>query len=289
MGNMTAGRCTHAGLVCLGVSALADHPVLGLELHGLLRVVDEGEASGSSATEVGAHVEDLDLLGRGLVHLTELLGELVLRDVGPRRVDDVENALSPLEQRVAKELARAQGDRRVGVLQEQCSVSLCISRCCCASHLLPPCFCPSIRLPATKPLRQLLPFPSAARLSCHVWVERRWGRQAKCAFACSSAGSRVADGLAAMRQILLAGSSGKRPYADTPPWLASIPPAVRPPGCLHRRLRARPPARLTPARPTPPPFPTSFARFYCRIHAWLPCRHQLTMLGNLYGVTQTAH
>jgi len=90
--------------------------VLGLELHRLARVVDEGKASGSSTTKGSSHAENDALLLGGLVHLGELLGELRLGDVGTSRVDDIENHLLPLEQTVGDELASSEGDGRSGVL-----------------------------------------------------------------------------------------------------------------------------------------------------------------------------
>lgn len=74
----------------LGGEADADQSVLRLELlHGLGRVVDEGEASRLATTELGAHAEDGDLVLLGLVHGRELLTELLLGDVGAAGVQDV--------------------------------------------------------------------------------------------------------------------------------------------------------------------------------------------------------
>jgi hypothetical protein len=70
---------------------------LGLELlEGLGGIVDEGEAGGLAATELGAQTEDLDLLLLGLVQGADLLTELLLGDVGAVGVEDVtaENAQS---------------------------------------------------------------------------------------------------------------------------------------------------------------------------------------------------
>lgn len=79
-----------AGLLDLGAKADTDETVEGLELlHGLGRVVDEGEASGLAATELGAQTEDGDLVLLGLVQATELLAELILGDVGAVGVEDV--------------------------------------------------------------------------------------------------------------------------------------------------------------------------------------------------------
>jgi hypothetical protein len=63
---------------------------VGLELlHGLGGVVDEGEAGGLAATELGAETEDADLVLGGLVHGGQLVAELLLGDVGTAGVEDV--------------------------------------------------------------------------------------------------------------------------------------------------------------------------------------------------------
>lgn len=70
---------------------------MGLELlEGLGGIVDEGEAGGLAATELGAQTEDLHLLLLGLVQGADLLTELLLGDVGAAGVEDVtaENAQS---------------------------------------------------------------------------------------------------------------------------------------------------------------------------------------------------
>lgn len=104
------------GLLDLGLDALADETVLGLELEALLGVVDQRKASRAAATVLSAHAEHGNLLRRSLVHLTEFVAELSLRDVGTRGVDHVKHHLLALEQTVGEELASPQGDRRVGVL-----------------------------------------------------------------------------------------------------------------------------------------------------------------------------
>jgi hypothetical protein len=79
-----------AGTLGLGGHANSDEPVLGLELlHGLGRVIDKGETSGLTTTEVGAETEDGDLVLLGLVEATELLAELLLGDVGAVGVEDI--------------------------------------------------------------------------------------------------------------------------------------------------------------------------------------------------------
>jgi len=84
-----------AGALGLGGHANADQAVVGLELlHGLGGVVDQGEAGGLAATELGSQAEDLDLVLLGLVHATELLAELLLGDVGTAGVEDVTEAES---------------------------------------------------------------------------------------------------------------------------------------------------------------------------------------------------
>jgi hypothetical protein len=79
-----------AGLLDLGGLADADQPVAGLELlEGLRGVVDQGEAGGLAATELGAQAENADLVLGGLVHAGQLVAELILGDVGAGRVQDV--------------------------------------------------------------------------------------------------------------------------------------------------------------------------------------------------------
>lgn len=61
------------GLLDLGGVADTDQSVVGLELlHGLYRIVDEGETGGLAATVLGAHAEDVDLILVRLVDLGEL-------------------------------------------------------------------------------------------------------------------------------------------------------------------------------------------------------------------------
>ena len=79
-----------AGTLDLGSKANTDQSVLRLELlHGLGGVVDESEASGLAATELGSETEDGDLILLGFVHAAELLTELLLGDVGTVGVEDI--------------------------------------------------------------------------------------------------------------------------------------------------------------------------------------------------------
>jgi hypothetical protein len=74
----------------LGGESDADQSVVGLELlHGLGGVIDKSEAGGLATTELCAKAKDADLLLVGLVETGELLPELLLRDVGAARVEDV--------------------------------------------------------------------------------------------------------------------------------------------------------------------------------------------------------
>ena len=67
-----------------------DESVVWLELlEGLWGVVDEGESSGLSTTELSAETEDVDLVLVGLVKLSKLCTEIVLGDVGAVWVKDV--------------------------------------------------------------------------------------------------------------------------------------------------------------------------------------------------------
>lgn len=77
-------------LLDLGSKADTDKTVVGLELlHGLGGIIDEGEASGLAATELGAETEDVDLVLGGLVEGGQLLAELVLGDVRTVGVEDI--------------------------------------------------------------------------------------------------------------------------------------------------------------------------------------------------------
>lgn len=68
----------------------SDESVSGFELlHGLNGVVDQGEASGLAATVLGAHAEDVDLVGIGLVNFGEFCSEVVLGDIGAVGVEDI--------------------------------------------------------------------------------------------------------------------------------------------------------------------------------------------------------
>lgn len=79
-----------AGLLDLGGLAVTDEPVVGLELlHGLVAVVDQGEAGALAATVLGAETEAGDLVLLGLVELGELGTELILGDVRAVGVQDV--------------------------------------------------------------------------------------------------------------------------------------------------------------------------------------------------------
>lgn len=79
-----------AGLLDLGGLAVTDEPVVGLELlHGLVAVVDQGEAGALAATVLGAETEAGDLVLLGLVELGELGAELILGDVRAVGVQDV--------------------------------------------------------------------------------------------------------------------------------------------------------------------------------------------------------
>lgn len=105
-----------AGTLGLGGEANTDQSVLRLELlHGLGGVVDEGEAGGLAATELGSQTEDGDLVLLGLVEGAKLLAELILGDVGTVGVEDVNDHLLAAQQRVADELASSEGDGGVVV------------------------------------------------------------------------------------------------------------------------------------------------------------------------------
>lgn len=63
---------------------------MGLELlQGLGRVVDKGETSGLSTTELGLETEHVDLVLVGLVEFGKLGPQFVLGDVGTVGVEDI--------------------------------------------------------------------------------------------------------------------------------------------------------------------------------------------------------
>lgn len=138
------------GLLDLGGKAVSYEPVAGLELlHGLGAVVDESETGALAATEVCLEAEDRDIFLLGLVKLTELGAELVLGDVCAVGVEDIaiwqpsdlvdrnycqyrivysmhlHDHLATTEERVADELARAQGNLRVGHDGGMCRPAAC--------------------------------------------------------------------------------------------------------------------------------------------------------------------
>jgi len=89
---------------------VAGQTVLGLELLGEVQgVVDEGEARGAAATEVGAESEGEDHIGGDLVHGGQLLADLGLVHRRQSRVQDIADHLFPGEQAVGHELAGADG------------------------------------------------------------------------------------------------------------------------------------------------------------------------------------
>jgi len=94
----------------------SDEAVLGLELLGSLkRIVDQGETGSLATTELGlvAKAEDNFLLS--LVHLGELLTELVLGHISTAGMDDIDDHLLSLEQAVGEELSGSQCNSSVSL------------------------------------------------------------------------------------------------------------------------------------------------------------------------------
>ena len=104
-----------ASLLDLCRETVPHEPVAGLDLlRGLEGVVDERKAGALAAAVLRAETKNADgVLGR-LVHLAQALAQLVLADVGPVRVQHVDDHLLALQQRVADELARAQRHLALG-------------------------------------------------------------------------------------------------------------------------------------------------------------------------------
>lgn len=102
------------GALDLGSVAVSDQAVDGLEsLHSLGGLVDESESGASATTELGLDTEDGNLLLAGLVQLGEAITELILGDVGPVGVQDVNDHLLAAKERVGDELASTQDDVRI--------------------------------------------------------------------------------------------------------------------------------------------------------------------------------
>lgn len=92
------------------VEAVSLESVLGLELLCVVEgVVDERKAARSAATKVGLEAEAEDDIGGGLVHASQLVADLLLRDGRSVRVDHVDDHLLAVEQAVGHELARSDG------------------------------------------------------------------------------------------------------------------------------------------------------------------------------------
>lgn len=98
-------------LVDLGSKSVSDKTVTGLELlEGLSRVVDESESSGLSTSVLSSQTEHRDSVLLGLVDGSELFSELVLGDVSPVRVENVDHKLASGQQRVSDELSGSDSD-----------------------------------------------------------------------------------------------------------------------------------------------------------------------------------
>jgi len=68
--------------------------MLGLELQAsFLVIVDKAESGGLSSSELCLKSKKHDKLGVGLVHLSNNLGKLSLRNIGASRMNDVDNHL----------------------------------------------------------------------------------------------------------------------------------------------------------------------------------------------------
>lgn len=79
-----------AGLLDLVGGTDTDETEVRLEfLHGLVRIVHQGEASALATTVLRTEAEDVHLILVGLVEVGELLAEFILGDVGAVGVEDV--------------------------------------------------------------------------------------------------------------------------------------------------------------------------------------------------------
>jgi len=88
--------------------------VLGFELLEKIHVViDQGESSGLTASEVSAESKTRDDISCSLVHLGQFLGNLLLGDCGASRMENIHNHLSSGQKPVGHELAGSDGSRNV--------------------------------------------------------------------------------------------------------------------------------------------------------------------------------
>ena len=96
---------------------LSDKPVLGLKLLGEVHgVVNQTEASGLAASEVGLEAEHEDPVRGAVVHLGELLPDVGLADGGLAGVEHVHHHLPPAQQPVQHVLAGPDGHAPVNHL-----------------------------------------------------------------------------------------------------------------------------------------------------------------------------
>jgi hypothetical protein len=84
--------------------AHSDETVFGLELEGLLGVVNQGESGTLATTKLSSESKDDDLFLGCLVHGREFIPKFIFGKVGTGRVDNVNNHLLSLEQTVREEL-----------------------------------------------------------------------------------------------------------------------------------------------------------------------------------------
>lgn len=85
--------------------------MLGLEL--LLRslvIVDQGKACAASATKMRSESKGNDTAFVSLVEGGKLLGEVGFRDVGARRVENINDELAASQKTVGNELSCAEGN-----------------------------------------------------------------------------------------------------------------------------------------------------------------------------------
>lgn len=88
-------------------------------LQGLGRVVDQGKASGLATTELSLEAENIDLVFAGLVELGKLRSEVVFRDVGTVRVEDVTTGSLESSFRLLSLLLSSFGSRRKALSDSQ--------------------------------------------------------------------------------------------------------------------------------------------------------------------------
>jgi len=106
---LLAGR-----LLNLGCLSKSNKTVVGFKFFkSLISVVNQSKPSGLATTILCAETKNRNLVLVGLVQFSELGPKIVLGDIGPIGVENIDNHLLPSKKGIADELASSQGNLRV--------------------------------------------------------------------------------------------------------------------------------------------------------------------------------